>query len=245
MAIRDPLRSSVPGDPLSESGLAAAETLLGHRVAQPALLREALTHRSAASRRDRLGSNERLEFLGDRVLGLIMAEWLTERFPEEHEGGLGRRLAHLVSQPVLAAIASEVGIAALLSVAPGEARAGVKRQSSVLADAMEAMLGALYVDGGIAKARDFVRRAFAATMAAQAAPPKDAKTALQEWAQARGLGLPSYSVTTREGPAHAPLFVVEVAIGAHVGMGSAGTKRLAEQRAASELLRQFGCEGAG
>ncbi len=243
MAIRDPLRSPVPGDTLNESELGAAETLLGHRFAQPSLLREALTHRSAASRRNRLGSNERLEFLGDRVLGLIMAEWLAERFPEEHEGGLGRRLAHLVSQPVLAAIASEVGIAALLSVAPGEPRGGAKRPSSVLPEAMEAMLGALYLVGGIAKARQFVRRACAEAMTAQAAPPKDAKTALQEWAQARGLGLPSYSVTTREGPAHAPLFVVEVAIGANVGSGSAGTKRLAEQRAASELLRQFGCEG--
>ena len=131
-------------------------TLLGHDFARPELLREALTHRSALRPRAKgLGSNERLEFIGDRVLGLVMAEWLAERFPVEQEGELGRRLAWLVSQPVLAVVAEEIGLAEALSVAPGEARAGVRQRATGLADALEASLGALYLDGGLDKARAF------------------------------------------------------------------------------------------
>ncbi len=113
------------------------EELLGHRFSRPDLLREALTHRSAA-RRGALGaaSNERLEFMGDRVLGLLISEWLVERFPAEQEGELGRRLAHLVSQPVLASVAEAIGLGAALSVSPGEAKAGVKQRATVLADAL-------------------------------------------------------------------------------------------------------------
>ncbi len=178
-----------------------------------------------------------MEFVGDRVLGLLIAEWLAERFPREQEGDLGRRLALLVSQPVLAVVADEVGLGEALSVAPGEARAGVRRRATVLADALEAALGALYLDGGIERARDFVRRAWAGVMEAQEAPPKDAKTALQEWVQARGLGLPDYVVTSRVGPPHAPEFVVTVAVGEFIGSGTAGSKRAAEQLAAQNLLR--------
>lgn len=212
--------------------------MLGHAFARPDLLREALTHRSALhgpGRRD--ASNERLEFVGDRVLGLLIAEWIAERFPHEQEGALGRRLAQLVSQPVLAEVAVAVGLAAVLSVAPGEARAGVKRRATVLADALEAAIGALYVDGGLDRARSFVRRAWTSAMEAQEAPPKDAKTALQEWAQSRGLDLPSYAVVAREGPPHAPRFVVSVSVGRAAGTGAAGSKRAAEQKAAADLLR--------
>src|ERR1700761_785605 len=148
------------------------EALLGHTFKRPALLREALTHRSAAQiRGPARASNERLEFIGDRVLGLTMAEWLAERFPREQEGDLGRRLAHLVSQPVLAGVAETVGLAAALSVSPGEARAGVTRRATVLADALEAALGALYMDAGLPVARDFVRRAWNEAMIIQAEPP--------------------------------------------------------------------------
>ena len=170
------------------------ETLLGHSFARPDLLREALTHRSALRARARgQGSNERLEFLGDRVLGLVMAEWLAERFPTEQEGELGRRLAHLVSQPVLAQVAEASGLADVLAVAPGEARAGVKQRATVLADALEAALGALFIDGGLAPARAFIRRAWDQAMVAQVAPPKDAKTRLQEWAHRHGFDLPRYA----------------------------------------------------
>jgi ribonuclease-3 len=219
-----------------------AETLLGHRFVRPDLLREALTHRSAAGggrgakAPKGTGSNERLEFVGDRVLGLLIAEWLAERFPREQEGELGRRLAHLVSQPVLAALAEEAGLPALLSVAPGESRAGVRKRATVLADAMEALIGALFLDGGLDAARRFVRAAWDAAMVAQADPPKDAKTALQEWAQRRGLDLPVYRVVSREGPPHAPVFVIAVEVGGQTGTGTAGSKRVAEQAAAEDLM---------
>ncbi len=217
---------------------------MGHHFARPALLREAMTHRSAAhkvrgKRVKGSGSNERLEFVGDRVLGLLMAEWLAERFPQEQEGGLGRRLAHLVSQPVLAAIAEAAGLSTALSVAASESRAGVRNRATVLADAMEAAIGALYFDGGIEPARRFVRRAWEAAMVAQAEPPKDAKTGLQEWAQRRGLDLPAYQVAAREGPPHDPIFVIAVTIGEHTGEGRAGSKRAAEQLAAESLLGQL------
>ena len=244
-----PLASGPVGGGPAGGGPAATtpiEAILGHHFTRPELLREALTHRSAlfgrgrGRGRGRDGSNERMEFVGDRVLGLLIAEWLAERFPREQEGDLGRRLAMLVSQPVLAVVADAVGLGETLSVAPGEARAGVRRRATVLADALEAALGALYLDGGLDRARDFVRRAWTGVMEAQTAPPKDAKTALQEWVQARGLGLPEYVVASRVGPPHAPEFVVTVAVGGFSGSGTAGSKRAAEQLAARNMLQVLG-----
>jgi ribonuclease-3 len=216
------------------------EAILGHDFARPELLREAMTHRSAVHGRGRgraKGSNERMEFIGDRVLGLLIAEWLAERFPREQEGDLGRRLAVLVSQPVLAEVAEGIGLGEALAVAPGEAKAGVRRRATVLADAIEAALGALYLDGGIERARAFVRRAWDGVMNRLEKPPRDAKTMLQEWVQARGLGLPHYTVTSRVGPPHAPEFVVSVSAGGFTASGTAGSKRAAEQAAAKDLLQ--------
>jgi ribonuclease III len=220
------------------------DAILGYRFTRADLPREALTHRSALQgKRSSPGpgsaSNERLEFIGDRVLGLLMAEWLAERFPTEQEGDLGRRLASLVSQPVLAQVAETIGLGEALSVAPGEARAGVKRRATVLADALEAALGAIYLDGGLEPAREFVHRAWHDAMTAQEAPPKDAKTALQEWAQKRGLELPAYAVSERSGPPHAPVFTVTVTAGEWSGSGTAGNKRAAEQLAAESLYRSL------
>jgi ribonuclease-3 len=223
-----------------------AEAILGHHFARPELLREALTHRSAlmvrrpAHGRVALpagtGSNERLEFVGDRVLGLLMAEWLAERFPFEQEGQLGPRLANLVSQPVIAGIAEQVGLPVVLSVAPGESRAGVRRLATVLADATEALIGALYLDGGLPPARTFIRTAWDEAMQAQTAPPKDAKTALQEWLLARGMNLPDYVLVSRSGPPHDPVFVIGVSAAGQSGSGTAGTKRGAERLAAEDLM---------
>jgi ribonuclease III len=223
----------VPRDHVSN--LEAAQGLLGHRFSRPKLLAEALTHRSAAGAKG-VGSNERLEFIGDRVLGLIVAEWLIERFPEEQEGMLGPRLAALVSKPALAAIAEANGLAALLSVAPGEAKRGVRSQATVLADALEAMIGALYLDAGLAAARDFIRRVMGDVVDRQFIPPKDPKTALQEWVLKRALPLPAYVVEEMSGPSHAPKFVIAVGVGDAVGRGEAGSKRAAEQAAALALL---------
>ena len=235
-----------PGDNAGQ--LLAAETILGHAFARPRLLAEALTHRSAAHGRQArprgerrgVGSNERLEFIGDRVLGLLVAEWLIERFPEEQEGELGPRHAQLVSRPVLAAIAEAARLSEALAIAPNEARAGVGLLANVLADAMEAAIGALYLDGGLDAARRFVRTAWAEVMERQVVPPKDPKTVLQEWMMARGLALPDYIVTERTGPSHAPAFVITVIGGGWSGTGSGGSKRAAERAAAADLLRQLG-----
>jgi ribonuclease-3 len=227
----------------------AAEQIAGHTFQRRELLREALTHRSAVSgrplgrgrtaRTGGAGSNERLEFMGDRVLGLLIAEWLAERFPEEQEGALARRLAHLVAQPMLAAIAEALKLPAALSVAPGEARAGVRQRATVLADAMEALIGALYQDGGLETARRFVRSAWADAVATMTEPPKDPKTALQEWLLARGEALPAYELVSRDGPPHAPVFVVAVGAGGKRGEGRAGSKRAAERIAAAALLERL------
>ncbi len=222
---------------------ALAETLLGHRFAQPDLLTEALTHRSAASGRlrrragrPRRVSNERLEFIGDRVLGLVMAEWLAERFPNEQEGQLGPRLAHLVSREAVAMVAEKARLAEALNLGSNEALTGVGRLSTVLADALEATLGALFLDGGLDPARAFIKKAWADAMQAQVLPPKDAKTALQEFFAAKGEPVPTYQLVSSDGPSHAPHFVVTVSGRGYVGTGRAGTKRLAERQAAQELL---------
>jgi ribonuclease-3 len=253
VALRNPLEPPVLGHPLTAAPASGdtprAEHILGHDFVRPELLREALTHRSAVigrrlshgrtARRTGAGSNERLEFIGDRVLGLLTAEWLAERFPTEQEGQLGPRLALLVSQPVLADIAVRLGLPAVLSVAPGESRAGVRQLATVLADAMEALIGALYLDGGLEPARCFVRRAWEATMSGLTEPPKDPKTALQEWLLGRGMDLPSYVVLSREGPPHDPVFVIGVSAAGHDGSGTAGSKRAAERLAAADLLEKL------
>lgn len=210
---------------------------LGHRFRNPGLLEQALTHRSAADpRRQMLDSNERLEFLGDRVLGLCMAEWLAERFPQEREGDLGKRLATLCSQDIIAPIAEAMGLAAALRVPPSEGRTGLRARATVLADALEAVLGALYLDGGLEVARAVVRREWAAAIEVDAKPPVSAKNRLQEWTLGRGLGLPEYSAVSTTGPSHAPIFVVQVTAAGRSAEGMGENKRAAEQAAAEAWL---------
>ncbi len=251
MAVRDTLEPVAARDRLTKDAatqLRAAESILGHAFARPELLTEALTHRSAAQgnrqrrrgERRGVGSNERLEFIGDRVLGLLVAEWLIERFPDEQEGELGPRHAQLVSRQVLAEIAEGARLSDALAIAPNEARAGVGQLANVLADAMEAAIGALYLDAGLEVVRRFVRSAWAGAMERQVKPPKDAKTALQEWMMARGLALPEYIMTERTGPSHAPAFVISVMGGGCSGTGTGGSKREAERAAAVDLLGQLG-----
>ena len=220
-------------------------TAFGHVFRRPDLLQEALTHRSAAhgrgagsgGRKPALASNERLEFIGDRVLALVVAEWLIERFPGEPEGALAKRLAHLVARPLLVEIAGGLNLADWLAVAPNESRAGVRLSANVLADAMEAVIGAVYLDSGLDAARALVRRAWDGAMQAQILPPTDPKTALQEWLAARGLLAPVYVVASQDGPPHAPQFVVTVEAEGHAGRGAAGSKQSAERAAAAALLR--------
>ena len=239
-----------PPTPALQTRLAGAEALLGHHFTAPHLLAEALTHRSAmggrrpgrgrkSSRATGAGSNERLEFVGDRVLGLVMAEWLAERFPQEQEGQLGPRLAHLVSRETVADAAHRIGLAAVLTLGANEAMAGVGRLATVLADAMEATMGALFLDGGLEPARRFIRATWSPLMDQQIKPPKDAKTALQERVLARGIALPDYQVASSTGPSHAPHFVVTVSGLGKTGTGSGSTKRMAERAAAADLLEKL------
>ncbi|MGH7158686.1 MAG: ribonuclease III [Acetobacteraceae bacterium] len=214
----------------------ASERLFGHRFENPEILREALRHRSAAQSRK---SNERLEFVGDRVLGLLIAEWLAERYPEEPEGALGPRLGALVSRPVLARIAEAEALQRMLEVAPNEAKEGVTHRAKVLADALEAVIGALFLDAGLAPARQFVRRIFAHEIACQPYPPKDAKLGLQEWVQARGSDLPRYALVEQIGPPHAPEFIMSVTVRGETAVGRAHTKREAERLAAADLLARL------
>lgn len=214
---------------------------LPHRFARPDLLLHALTHRSAADpRKQMLDSNERLEFVGDRVLALLMAEWLAERFPAEREGDLGKRLAVLVAQDALAKVAAALGLASALRIPPNEERSGVRNRASVLADAVEAILGAIYLDGGLVPARELVRREWAPLLEASARPPVSPKTRLQEWTLGRALGLPEYMMVSSTGPSHSPIFVVRVIAAGQEADGTGESKRAAEQAAAEKLLAQLG-----
>jgi len=212
--------------------------ILGHHFAREELLLEALTHPSAVRRRGgaRRGY-ERLEFLGDRVLGLIVAELLWRRFPNEAEGELTRRHTHLVRGEALAEVAQAVGLGSRLIVSAGEDVAGVRNNPSVLADVCEAVIAALYLDGGLEVAARFVERWWEARLAASGVPPRDPKTALQEWAQGRGLPLPGYRTVATEGPAHRRRFTVTVTVeGLPPATATGSSKRAAETAAAAAAL---------
>ena len=214
---------------------------LGHVFAQPELLVQALTHRSAADpRRSQLDSNERLEFLGDRVLALLIAEWLAERFPEEREGDLGKRLGVLVARDTLARVAEALDLAGVIRVPTSEGKAGLRERANVLADAVEALLGALYMDAGLPAARALVRREWEAHMGAELRPPMSAKSRLQEYTLGRGLGLPEYRLVSTTGPSHQPIFVVAVAAAGREAEGLGESKRAAEQLAAEAWLAGLG-----
>ncbi|MDX6748218.1 ribonuclease III [Geminicoccaceae bacterium 1502E] len=227
--------------------------MLGYRFSDRDLFQEALTHASTTGSRRARGrgrsgrvagssalNNERLEFLGDRVLALIVATMLIEHYPGEPEGALSKRLAVLVSGETLAGLADELGLARWLKVAAGERQAAEPPSRNMLADACEALIGAVYLDGGLAAAEDMVRRHWTGRVRAMAAPPRDPKMTLQEWVQARGLPLPRYEVLGTDGPAHAPLFKVSVEITGHAAVEAEGaSKRAAEQSAARSLLTRL------
>jgi len=232
-------RAPAAGEPSAD--LAALAARLGHRFAQPDLLARAVTHPSAAPRHGP-GSHgyERLEFLGDRVLGLVVADLLLARFPDESEGALGRRLAQLVRRETLAEVAVRLDLAPHIRLAKGERAAGERDNPTILADVCEAVFGALYLDDGLAAARAVIAAHWTPLIEAASQPPQDAKTALQEWAQGRGLPLPDYREVRRAGPAHEPVFTVEVSVvGETPARGEGRSKRLAEQAAAGRLLERL------
>ena len=223
--------------------LGGLERILGHSFKDAGLPRLALTHRSTASGRQDHGY-ERLEFLGDRVLGVAVAHMLYDRYPDEPEGKLSVRQSALVRKETLAELAGELGLGAFIILSTGEGESGTRESPSVLADVTEALIGALYLDGGIDAAAAFIARHWAARMAAHTTPPRDAKTRLQEWALARGLPLPTYRTLSQEGPAHEPEITVKLTVeGQEPETGTAGSKRAAQQQAAAALLARL--EDAG
>jgi len=213
---------------------------LGHHFARPELLDQALTHPSAAGN----APYERLEFLGDRVLGLVVAHMLYRAFPKEPEGALARRYTALVRKEALARIAEAIDLGACMRVGEAE-QTGLGRRN-LLADACEAVIAALFLDGGYGAAERFVERWWQPLLAEQEEPPLDVKTALQEWAQARALPLPSYRLIGREGPAHDPLFDVEVSLpNWPPAQGRGRARRAAEAAAAGSLLARLKGEADG
>ena len=221
------------------------EERLGHRFRDPALLERAVTHRSHAFEHgagDHGEHYERLEFLGDAVLGAAAADWLFRRYPDLPEGDLSRLKAYLVSRPVLASHARRLGLGELLRLGVGEERSGGRDKASLLADALEAVLGALFLDGGFAAAQRAVETLLLEAAAERQGDPvrTDVKTRLQEVTQARGWGLPEYRLVGEEGPDHEKTFIVECRLGERAAAVASGrSKKIAEQRAAAAVLAEL------
>lgn len=225
--------------------LSALEERIGYVFADRVLLERALTHVSTAARR--ADSFQRLEFLGDRVLGLAVADILMRSYPDALEGELSRRLATLVRRETCAEIAAGWDVARFVRMGKSEAQAGGAAKATILSDVCESIIGAVYLDAGFAAAAALVERAFGGRLAASERPLRDAKTTLQEWAQARGLGTPAYHAVERAGPDHAPAFTIAVQVGDRpAAEGRGGSKRVAEQAAAEAFLAREGVlEGTG
>jgi ribonuclease-3 len=206
---------------------------IGYSFRDPALLRAAMTHSSTGDDTN----NERLEFLGDRVVNLVIAQELYRRFPDEAEGDLAKRHAALVQGKMLAAIARNAGLGAVIILSDAERAAGGNDNENIMADCCEALLGAVFLDTGLDECRRLVLALWEDRIDNLRKPPRDSKTALQEWAQARALGLPRYVLLSRDGPDHAPRFEVEVQIdGQPQAKGNGTSLRKAEKEAASILL---------
>lgn len=229
---------------LSEGRKPAANELakrLGHSFNDASLLKLALTHSSVRASTKPGEDNERLEFLGDRVLGLAIAELLTERFPQAHEGELARWYNHLVRAETCAEVAREWDVGRFILMSSGEAESGGRKKKTILANACEALLGAVFVDAGYERASKIVHRFWEPYLGELELAAPDAKSVLQEWAQGRRLPLPLYIEIAREGPDHAPLFTTEVQIeGIAPERGQGENKRAAEQAAAFAMLVREG-----
>jgi ribonuclease-3 len=214
------------------------EARLGYRFADPDLLDHALTHSSALSPANRTErSYQRLEFLGDRVLGLVVADMLYRRLPKASEGELNRSLVTLVRSESCAAIARQLAIGPELNMGESERRIGSAENDGILADAAEAIIGAIYCDGGLGRAYEFLERMLGDGIGRAVALRPDAKTTLQEWAQGQGLEPPTYTVVEKTGPQHEPEFTIEVNLVGHDPLRASGnSKKVAEHKAAEAFL---------
>jgi ribonuclease-3 len=223
------------------------EARLGYKFADPDLLDRALTHSSAIAPAKRIAqSYQRLEFLGDRVLGLVVADLLYRRFPKGTEGDLSRSLNALVRKETCALIARELELGREINLGDSEARTGGADKDAILGDVLEALLGAVYVDGGLSPAYEIIERLFGEQAGYSGTERADAKTTLQEWAQGRGLEPPVYEEIERTGPDHAPEFTIAVKLGEFDPLTATGpSKKLAEHKAAEAfLIREKVWQGA-
>jgi len=219
--------------------LEAFQEVIGYRFKDQALLERALTHASHGDGRRRSQSNERLEFLGDRVLGLMASERLFEGFEGVDEGGLAHRLNHVVRREACARAARRCGLGEALLMSPAEERLGGRDKDSILGDACEAVIAALYLDGGLQAAQGFFERYWGDELDALIRRPKDPKSALQEWAARRKLGAPEYALIARSGPDHRPSFEVEVVVdGLEPARGEGANKQEAQRRAAEAMMQR-------
>jgi ribonuclease III len=236
-AARRPKRGS--GDVPATGDL---EDRIGYRFAANEWLDRALTHSSALTAgRDRAGSYQRLEFLGDHVLGLVISDMLFRAFPAATEGELSRRLAGLVRKETCADVARAIDLGPAMRLGNSEIQAGGHRRAAILADVCEALIGAVFIDGGYAPAAALIERFWQDRMLRPPRPLRDPKTVLQEWAQARGMPAPSYREIERSGPDHSPEFRVAVELAERApAEGSGRSKRAAEQAAAAAMLAREG-----
>jgi ribonuclease-3 len=226
-------------------GAGKLEERIGYEFADRDLLTSALTHISALSGKSRSGSYQRLEFLGDHVLGLVVSEMLFRAFPGADEGELSRRLADMVRKETCAEVARSVDLGAVIKLGTAESNAGGRKRPAILADVCESLVGAVFLDGGYTAASDLIERLWGERMRQPQKPIRDPKTVLQEWAQARGLPTPSYREVERTGPHHNPEFRVEVSLPKlEPAEGIGRSKRVAEQAAAAAMLIRQGVQKA-
>lgn len=220
---------------MNKDSHSAVEAILDHAFKDESLLALALTHPSLSG----VENYQRLEFLGDRVLGLVVSTWVYAEFPTEDEGKLNRRYSSLVQGKALAVIAIQLGLAEHIILAEAAAAEGAATKPAVLADIVESLIGALYLDAGYDVAERFIKQHWQSLLHAEVGVEKDAKTQLQEWAQAREQNLPTYTEVGRSGPDHNPEFIIRASLDDGVFAEASGTsKRAAEQAAAKELLGQ-------
>lgn len=210
---------------------------LGYSFQDPQLLRRALTHSSARGGDSAIRDNERLEFLGDRVLALVIVDALLRAYPDDREGDLARRTNRLVRRETCTEVAQSVDLGQFVILADSEAASGGRQKGTILADAMEAIVGAIFLDAGYQAAKTAILHLWSERIAGVDTVDVDAKTALQEWAQGNNFPLPKYRVVSRSGPDHAPNFVLEVSVGDEISaLGEGPSKRIAEQAAAAAAL---------
>lgn len=214
------------------------EDIIGYSFKDKKLLKQALTHPSSKKSKSS-PDYERLEFLGDSVLNLLVSEILYANYPDENEGKLAKRRAAIVCRESLFKIAKEITLGEHMILGVGEAQIGGRENKANLENALESLTAALYLDGGLETARAFVKKFFSQFIAEMQKPPKDPKSQLQEWAQARGLELPKYKVVSITGPSHEPQIEVELKLGEHSATHTASSRKEAERLAAEKLIKKM------